>query len=665
VKTWVPGTFPTVSVAGVSIQSGNAAYNGYTPSLAHNVSLSYTHIFTPNLLLQLQASYMRVENETFPGFFGNGNKIGPNINTAFGMPGVNISSYTSGLAHVGLNNGYAGLGGGAFDPLTDLTNVFQYQGTVTYTHGQHNVKMGAALIRRQLYSVISAAQLPQWTFSDLPSFEQGIFTQVNRSLSTVNQRYRTWEPDVYIQDDWHVSSSTTLNLGIRYDVFTPFTEARNQISTWNPVTQAIMVADTPGVSRTANVRTVYSNFAPRLGFATTVHPGFVVRGGFGLSYFPTSLTSNASLKNQPFLVTYGPFSSANAAASGYAGFTRLINGAPTAGINTASNPTGSIRDAVDPNFRPAVATQFNLAVQKDLKGNVVTVAYVGELTRHIPQPMNDVNAPPPNTSANPNTLRPTYAKYPNLTSIGWFASGGVGSYNSLQISFQRRLSKGLSFNANYTYAHSLDNATGLSNENIGGYAIVPSLSHIIDYGNSDLDLRNRGVATANYALPFATDRSGLVGGLAKGWQVNLIGEWQSGQPFTVLNSSNVSNTNPGGTPDRPNLVPGQSPALSMQGISHFFNTNAYAVQQPGTVGTSPRNSAYGPHYRHIDLSLIRSIPIHEAAHLEFRVEGFNIFNTANFGTPGATLGSSNFGRLTSMSPAYTPRVLQFALKLMY
>jgi hypothetical protein len=682
VKTDDPGTFPTVAVAGVSVQSPDAAYNGYTPSLAHNLSLSYTHTFTPTLLLELQAGFMRVENKTYPGFFGSGNTVGPDINTAFGMPGVNISPYTSGLAHVGLNNGYAGLGGGAFDPLVDLTNVFQYQGTVTYTHGEHNVKIGAALHRRQVYSVISAAQLPQWTFNDLPSFEQGIFTQVNRSLSTVNQGYRVWEPDVYIQDDWHISSSTTLNLGIRYDVFTPYTEAQNRISTWNPATQAIQVAGQNGVSKTAGIRTVYSNVAPRIGFATMVQSGLVVRGGFGLSYFPDLLTSNASLKNQPFLATYGPFSSANAAASGYGGFTRLINGAPVAGVNSAENPSGSIKDAVDPNFRPAVATQYNLAIQKDFKGNVITVAYVGELTRHIPQPMPDLNAPPPNTvgltingvtcnpatdphQCNPNQLRPTFAKYPNLTSIGWFASGGVGSYNSLQVSFQRRLTKGLSYNANYTYGHDLDNATGLSNENAGGYASVPSLSHIIDYGNSDLDLRHRGVATANYALPFASGKSGLVGGVAKGWQVNLIGEWQSGQPFTVLNSSNVSNTNAGGSGDRPNLVPDQSPALSTKGISHFLNTSAYAAQLPGTLGTSPRNSAYGPHYRHVDMSLIKSIPIHEATHLEFRVEGFNILNTANFGTPAATLGSSSFGQLTSMSPAYAPRVLQFVLKLEY
>jgi hypothetical protein len=661
VDTFVPGTFPTATVAGLSVQSPNDAFNGFSPSIAHNLSLSYRHIFTQNLLLQLQAGYLRVDNESYPGFFGDGNKVGPNVNAAFGQPGINISPSTSGLAAIGVNGGYSGLGGGAFDPLVDLTNVFQYQGTVTYTHGEHNVKMGASLIRRQLYSVQSNAQLPQYTFSDLPSFEQGIFTAVNRNLSTANPHYRTWEPDVYIQDDWHITTNTTLNLGLRYDVFTPFTEVNDHISTWNPATQSILVAGQNGVSRTAGIRTVYSNVAPRFGFSTVVHPGLVVRGGAGLSYYPTLITSNASLKNQPFLATYGPFSSVNAVANGYPGFTRFIDGAPPAVTDTAANPTGAIAAATDPQFRPAVAEQFNLAIQQDFTGNVVTIAYVGVLTKHIPQPLTDLNAPPPNTSANANTLRPTYAKYPNLTTIGWYASGGVGNFNSLQLSFQRRITKGLGFNANYTYARDLDNATGLSNENQGGYAIIPALTHIQDYGNSDLDLRNRGVATANYTLPFGGGTRGMVGEFVKGWQVNLIGEWDAGQPFTVLNSSNLSNTKPGGAADRPNRV--GNPHLTHNDVAHFFNTAAYSPQAFGTVGSSQRNTAYGPHYRHVDLSFVKTFLVKEGVNVEFRAEGFNITNTANFATPNATLGSGTLGSITALSAAYTPRLIQFALKL--
>ncbi|HEY0263930.1 MAG TPA: carboxypeptidase regulatory-like domain-containing protein [Granulicella sp.] len=671
--TWQPSTFPVKTVAGLNIQPSGT---GYSPSNDHNVSLSFTHTFTQNLLLQLQAGFLRVDNESYPAPFGNGNKVGPAVNTAYGQPGVNISGFTSGLAPITIQGGYTGLGAGAFSPLTDLTNAFQYQGTVTYTRGAHNIKMGASLIRRQLFSVQSHQQLPNWTFTNLAQFEQGTYISTTRSYSTTNPHYRLWEPSVYFQDDWHITANTTLNLGLRYDVFTPYTEVNNAISTWNPATESIQVAGQNGISSTAGIRTFYGSVAPRFGFSSTVRPGLVVRGGIGIAFFPTSLTSNVSLKNQPFLNTYGPFSSTTAPA----GFSKFINGAPAATVNSASNPTGSMSAAVDPNFRPAMATQMNLAVQKDFSGNVVTVAYVGVLTQHIAQPMNDLNAPPPNTvgltingvacnaatdphQCNPNQLRPTYSKYPGLTTIGWYASGGSGSYHSLQLSFQRRLTKGLSFNANYTYARDLDNATGLSNETVGGYAIVPSITNTYDYGNSDLDLRSRGAATVNYQLPFGNNLHGISGLVVKGWQINSIGVWGSGQPFTVFNAGNVSNTNPGGSTDRANRV--GTWQISNPGVSRFFNTAAFASQAPGTLGLEHRNDLHGPHFRHVDLSFIKNFPIHEDTHFEFRAEGFNITNTANFANPTATLGSSTFGQLTSMSASYAPRVIQFALKLVF
>jgi hypothetical protein len=661
VKTWNPGTFPVVPVAGLSIQPIGS---GYSPSNDHNVSLSYTHTFSQNLLGQLQAGYLRVDNETYPAYFGNGNKVGPAVNTAYGMPGVNINQVTGGLAHVGWSNGYTALGGGGATPLADLTNAFQGQATVTYTHGQHNFKFGSAVIRRHLTSIQSVPVLPQWTFLNLPTFEQGAFTSVSRALVLVNPHYRRWEPSVYAQDDWHITGNTTLNLGIRYDIFTPNTEISNAISNWDPVHQALVVAGTSGVSATGNVQTIYSNVAPRVGFSTTVRPGLVVRGGFGISYFPAFLTSNATLKNAPFLSAYGPYSTSNAAANGYAAFSHLINGAPPATPTSATNPVGQIT-ATDPKYRPTVAYQYNLAIQKDFHGNVLTVAYVGVTTRHVVQSFPDENAPPPNTSANANTLRPTFSKYPGLTTIKLYASGGVGSYNAAQISFERRLSHGLSFNTNYTYARNIDNATGLSNQGQGGYAPVISQSHIYDYGNSDLDLRNRGVATLNYTLPFGRTAKGFKGEFVKGWQINTIGAWSAGQPFTPLNGSNISNVVPGGGGDRPNRIGNPTLPSGKRTLSAYFNTAAYVTQSAGTVGASGRNTVYGPHYRHVDMSLIKPFPIRESIHLDFRAEAFNITNTTNFSPPSAPIGNANFGKVIATSPLYSPRVFQFALKLVY
>jgi hypothetical protein len=157
----------------------------------------------------------------------------------------------------------------------------------------------------------------------------------------------------------------------------------------------------------------------------------------------------------------------------------------------------------------------------------------------------------------------------------------------------------------------------------------------------------------------------------------VLGSWAAGQPFTVTNATNVSGQAFGvAASDRPNVVGKPMLDAGSRGVTHFFNTAAFVKQTNpnaticatctvGVLGNSPRNNLYGPHYRHVDMSLIKNFPIHEATHVEFRAEAFNITNTANFATPVATLGSSTFGQLTATSSGYTPRVFQFALKLVF
>jgi hypothetical protein len=319
--------------------------------------------------------------------------------------------------------------------------------------------------------------------------------------------------------------------------------------------------------------------------------------------------------------------------------------------------------------------QFNLSTQKEFHGNVLTVAYVGNIAKHMPQSFTDLNAPLVNGqgvdptkyapgSAAWNAFRPYYSKYAGLNTVGWYASGGSGSYHAAQLSFERRLTHGLSFNTNYTYARNIDNAVGLSNQNTVAYGYWAPISHFYDKANSDLDLRNRFVVSLNYTVPFAKNATGFKGEAFKGWQVNTITAWNAGQPVTPINSTSISGTESTNGGDRPNRV--ANPTISGKSIAHFFNTAAYQQQANGTFGNSERNTLYGPHYRHVDLSLIKPFPIRESAHLDFRAEVFNITNTANFSTPNVTVQTtSTYGTITAMSPAYTPRVIQFALKLVY
>jgi hypothetical protein len=220
--------------------------------------------------------------------------------------------------------------------------------------------------------------------------------------------------------------------------------------------------------------------------------------------------------------------------------------------------------------------------------------------------------------------------------------------------------------ANFTWARGLDDAYALARPagSGDGFGYVPTQIRQLDYGNSEVDVRNRLAITANYELPFGKTLKGAAGLLGKGWQTNTLIVWSGTNPFTVVNSADTANTNPGAAnADRPNQV--SSWKISNPSPSEFFNILAFQKQTFGTLGSESRNQLYGPHYRHADLSLFKNFPIFNQATLQFRVEAYNIANTTNFNTPNSSLGTATFGELTSTIPAYNPRVYQFALKLQF
>jgi hypothetical protein len=694
-----PGLLPTVNEAGLNIAPGGAIFNFYgnAQDNAQNAQINYIHTFNSNLLLALGFGYTRINNQSFPLNYGEA------VNTAFGQPNVNLDVNTSGLSPATVQN-LADLGDGSFIPIKDVDNTFQYQGSITINRGAHNIKIGAALIRRQALNFQNNYGIGSWGFNTingdptgLAALLQGDYFSVQRSNSLVPPHYRLWEPSAFLQDDWHATPTLTLNLGVRYDIFTPFTEVKGAISNFDPATASIVVANQNGVNQYAGLNPTWTNVAPRIGFAYTVTPGTVLRGGFGISYFPMNYTSNSSLKNQPFVSAFNcnngncpaPIPGIGGPGNGTGTF-QLGLPLPTAA--SATNPAGNIADPVDPNFRSSYLEQFNLTLERAFGPNVLQATYVGMLGRHIAQIYNDQNLPPliSNNTLNAlaavegttpgvayNMLRPFYTQLPNITQIGGYNSGGSSNYNALQLSLNRRTSAGLTFGANYTLAHGLDNVLNLSNEINDGYGTIPSQISSVDYGNSDVDIRNRLAFSANYELPFGKSASGLVGTLAKGWQANTILVWESGEPFTVINSSGIATTSFGNHNDRPNQL--RKGNLSGSSIAEFFDPTAFAPQTSGVLGTERKNPLYGPHYRHVDLSLFKNFTVYRESFIQFRAECFNIANATNFANPNNTLQSSagttdpdvytvtsnNVGTITTTSANYNPRLFQFALKYQF
>jgi hypothetical protein len=645
---YIPGQFPRVQEDGMTINPGGSlsSFPGNMDDAAASVVLDYTHVFHPQLTLDFRAGY------TYWSEVDTGLNPNAPVNRRFGQPGVNLPSTSNGLAPINVLQA-APLGtDGYYRPINQADNVFQYGVALSWDRGHHDVRFGASLIRREWRNIGSDSGLGMWVVKDLPSLLEGQFLQVQREVDLANVHYQSWEPSVYVQDEWRILPKLSLSLGMRYDIFTPPTEIRNRLSNFDLSTGRIIVAGQNGVSNTAGVRMDRTDFAPRFGFNWKPWSSTVLSGGYGIVYFRPIDTF--VYKAQPFIDAFGVCSSNTCPG----GFNTLAAGLPSVGVSPASNPSGVLLGMRASDFHSSYMQQFNLGLEQQYGNNTIRLFYVGALGRHIARAFPDINAPPPNTYPDPNRLRPFYAAVPNLTSIVFLDTEASSSYNALQASFAHSYRNGLTAQFNYTWAHGLDDAGG------GGFGSVPGLSSRLDYGNSSFDVRNRLAATVFYDLPIGKNSTGIKGLLLRSWQINLAGVWSTGLPFTVLNASDVSNTNPGAyAADRPNQI-GQA-TLDSPGVSRFFHTSAFVAQGAGTLGDERSNQLYGPHNRRVDASIFKNISIGNEANLQFRAEIFNLTNTANFASPAAILGAANFGRLTQMTAGYTPRELQFAVRLQF
>jgi hypothetical protein len=338
----------------------------------------------------------------------------------------------------------------------------------------------------------------------------------------------------------------------------------------------------------------------------------------------------------------------------------------------ATAVAGFTLSGVDKNYRSSYIEQFNLTLQQEIGKSTFSVSYVGEIGKHLRlNPNLNLAAPGYHSctsTSSPSvacyqTSLPLYSLYPTLTTANSMVSEGYSSYNSLQAVMSHRFTRNLGLNANYTWAHGLND---VANYALGGAAngTVPSLISTEDYGDSDLNIRNRFAMLLNYALPFGAKSRGLRARLTKGWQTNATLILSSGLPFSITDNTAYSNTGVQGGAERA-LQIGDPHAIAVQGIHSWFNQAAFTHQGFGTYVPSRRNSLYGPNYRVFNFSGFKTFPVHERMKLQFRAEAFNLTNTPNFAQPDASVGDGSFGTISASRLSASPRQLQFALKLLF
>lgn len=496
-----------------------------------------------------------------------------------------------------------------------------------------------------------------------------------------------WEFSAYFMDDYRVSRKLTLNLGLRYDLFTPMVEDHNRIANFDFKTGTFVAPGMPGVSDTANVVTNKKNFAPRLGFAYTPQDNgkTVIRGAYGifyslqadqndaeLAYNPTGLFSNQSMQANPSSIPGMRLS------TGFASPQNPTGGLPASDL---SDPSGRASAIVFNNPTPTIQ-EWNLNIERQLaKDTVLQVAYVGLHATHLTFLRNLNQATQPldsNFGVLPNFGRPYNSTVPDIAAIRTSVNDVSTIMHSLQVRFEKRFSAGWTMLNSYTYQHSIgsgdaDEAAAASPEPQNTYNMRA------ERGNVSPDFRHQFTSAWSYELPFGPGKrflhgTGPVQWIAGGWQLNGIVTMYSGQAFTPLLSFDYTNTGSAG--DRPDQIGNPydfSNAMSAgcpsnkQSLQCWYNPAAFAIPAlaPGQTfaheyGNSGRNSLRGPAQYNVDFSVFKNFKFRETMNLEFRAEAFNLFNTPQFGDPYSVVDSPGLSGSIS-GTVHDPRQIQFAL----
>ena len=668
-ETYIPPYFPAGPLGAIGAGTLKSPSVGNSNFTTHNATFSYTHIFSSSLLLELHTAYSYVNDTAIPVNYGkNYNDAAPYL-----IPNANECIACSGLATLTIT-GYAASGDPTVQPYLVSDEPHQFGGALTWTHGKHTFKTGGALIHR-LVDIIQPSIKAEVAFSgatpsvSLANFLKGEPYTASRSLPISKVYFRTYETGAFFQDDYRILPNLTLNLGARYDIFSPPNEKNGNNGNLNPYTLAFITGQTAGV------QSEYHNGAPRIGFAYTPKTGTVIRGGFGLTFYPSDTIDSFFLRNPP-----SSFVTGNVAIA-----TQLSKtGVPAVTIPSTTNLTGTV-SAKPYNFNDAYFEQMNLLVQHDFGPTTVTVGYVGDMGHHALGSNPNYDLPPAQgpVAANTAPLPLRFAsQLPGVTSIYFLGDDGHSSYNALQASVVQRTVHGLTFNFNYTWSHILDDLYNVSDGDNASFGLNPLDVENEEWGNSPLDVTNRFAGNISYELPFGKKGTHIQKALFGGFQVNGLGFWQTGLPINVSasvtqNGRGYSNFS-GVTIDDPDQI---APLHSGGGLNSFFNIGAFARQTLGTIGDAHKYQVRGPHLRRGDLSLLKNIPITEKVQMQLRAECFNITNTPNFAAPGGSItgysatpdaqgryeatNSGGFGVISATAFGFSGRQYQFAARIIF
>lgn len=656
-------------LGGANLSNGNSLNLGYTVSygrLSNNASVDWNRSFSQT------RNYFTNTGNNPSGSFGI---VIPTQTAGFGTP-----NFYNGLPSIGITN-FAGISNTT--PTQRIDQTIAFSDFISYRHKKHNYRFGVDIRRVHQDSIGGSNPLGQFSFtgyatqdksnpgsastsgSGFADFLLGLptSTKIQAGLSKIYLRENQY--DLYAQDDFRVLNNVTLNYGLRYEYFGPYSEKNNHLANLDhPADFSSVAVVMPGQigpyqGRFDNALVNPDNtlISPRLGVAWSPKSKYtkntVIRAGYGINYATGQFANFArSLAYQP------PFAQVqtNVIPVGIAKPTGCTTLTPSTTANltlqhgfdnpspTGCTSAGTLRNsfAIDKNYRLGMVQAYNLNVQRTIASLIVlNVGYNG--SKGINQ---DVTGSP-NSTPNGNTLANQAAPFIYET------SGASLHSNQLQVSVQQRQRKGVALSLTYVYSHSIDNASAINGQ--GGSSVQNFFNIQLEEGNSNFDRRHE--VSGNYVLelPFGPNRAflnkgGVLARIFDNFSLSGNVDIASGTYYTPRFEGSAAEASSGNDyTQRPNRVFTQ-PIKGSGKRGSFFNTAAFTaptvVNGITQFGTASRNSIEGPGTLSTNTSLSRTVPLGDTRSFEARVSAVNVFNTVQYNGIDTTLDSATFGQVT-------------------
>jgi len=648
-----------------NLATGNILTSAFGRTWQNTVaSLNDTFILTPTLLNNLVVTFNRTNNYNF--------QIYPPDYSALGIRNVHNDKTPQWFFDV---SGYFGINSG--DTNTFLRNEFQVVDTVRWTKGRHDLATGFDYSYGQGDIVNNFRANGRYSFSGgapftsdaLADFFLGKFSSFQQAIGEYKNT-RMHFLATFVQDTFRVNPKLTVNLGMRWDPFVPYTDVTDRLACYRPGVKSSVYINAPVGAvypgdpgcPAGGYEASWSDFGPRLGLAYDPFGDgkSSVRAGYGIFYDrPNTIATNSPANQGPFgtIVSF-PGDATNNVADPYFG---RVNPFPADPFNTPRDVAFVLPHTMfsyDENLQNGRMQAWNVTLEREiLPTYLVRVAYAGSKGDRlaIGRELNAAVFAPGATTATTNNRRPLFPNFNNITNM---EATGESLYHSLQLTLDKRFSKGLSVLSSYTLSKSLDHAS--ENKQTGTSQTNPNDLEF-DWGPSNSDRRHRFVTSWLWEIPGRSGNAALDSVIA-GWSLTGIVALQTGAGFSVTSGVDNARTGTGGQradmvgdPDLP------SDRSRAEQIQAWFNRAAFVQNALGTFGNTGRNFLRGPGSKNVDLGLHKTF---SAGHtkLQARVEAFNAFNWVNLGNPVTALNNANFGRILA---AGDPRIMQFALRVSF